>query len=193
MISYLPYKDLTKKGIPFSLYSSKTKFFRNEWNKLDPEIRRVYSCIRFRKKSFVKPIKNKIFIIYDRLEIELLTRLIVNFSHLIENKFRHNFPNTLNPLCSCSLEIERTAHFFLRCKNYANTCITLMKILYENNNFVTSWKPTESTRIILYDDGKFNYDINKRTFTATMQLIEENNRFDQSLIQHAKHSITGFI
>ena len=86
----------------------------NEWNKLDPEIRRIDSYVGFRKKllSFIIPMENKTFSIYDPLGNKLLNRLRVDFSHLNEHKFRHNFADTLNPLCSCSLETESTAHFF---------------------------------------------------------------------------------
>ena len=39
--------------------------------------------------------------------MKLLNRLRAGFTHLNEHKF-----NTLNPLCSCCLETEGTAHFF---------------------------------------------------------------------------------
>ena len=48
--------------------------------------------------------ENKTFSIYDPLGIKLLNRLRADFSHLNEHKFRHNFADILNPLCSCSLE-----------------------------------------------------------------------------------------
>ena len=49
----------------------------NEWNKLNPEIRRIDSYVGFRKKilSFIKPMENKTFSIYDPLGIKLLNRL----------------------------------------------------------------------------------------------------------------------
>ena len=31
------------------------------------------------------------------------------------HKFRHNFADTLNPLCSCTLETEVKEHYFLCC------------------------------------------------------------------------------
>ena len=37
-----------------------------------------------------------------------------------EHKFKHNFQDTLNPLCPCSLEAEDTYHFFMRCQNFSN-------------------------------------------------------------------------
>ena len=47
-----------------------------------------------------------------------------------------------------------------------------MNRLCNNSNSVTLLKPTELTRIILYGDGKFNYDINKRIFAATIKFIK---------------------
>ena len=48
----------------------------NEWNKLDPDIRKIDSCVGLRKKllSFIKPTENKTFSIYDPFGIKLLNR-----------------------------------------------------------------------------------------------------------------------
>ena len=62
--------------------------------------------------SFIKPTENKTFSSYDSPGIKLLNRLRVDFSHLNEHKFRHNFADALNPLCSCFLETESTTQFF---------------------------------------------------------------------------------
>ena len=63
-------------------------------------------------KAFVRPSENKIFDVQDQVSIKLLARLRLGLSHLREHKFRHNFEDTLNPLCSCSIEVEM--HFLLR-------------------------------------------------------------------------------
>ena len=85
--------------------------------------------------SFIKPTENKAFSIYNPSEIKLLNRLRVDFSHLNEHKFRHNFANTLDPFCSCSLETE-----------------TLMNELNNIHNSLISRKRNELHRIILYSD-----------------------------------------
>ena len=38
--------------------------------------------------------------------------IVMIIEYLRENKLRHNFQKTITPLCSCSLEIESTFHFF---------------------------------------------------------------------------------
>ena len=40
--------------------------------------------------------------IFDPKGLKLLTRLRLEFSHLNEHRFRHNFEECVNPLCSCS-------------------------------------------------------------------------------------------
>ena len=65
--------------------------------------------------------KIKVIIIIIILDI-----LHVSFSHLREHKFKHNFADTLNPLCACALETECTEHFFLLCHNYIWFRTTLM-------------------------------------------------------------------
>ena len=87
--------------------------------------------------------ENKTFSIYDPLGIKLLNRLRVDFSHPNEHNFRHNFADTLNPLCSCSLETES-------CRYYNNIRITLMNELNDIDNSITSRQPNELLRIILY-------------------------------------------
>ena len=110
--------------------------------------------------------ENKTFSIYDPLGIKLLNRLRVDFSHLNEHKFRHNLADTLNPLCSCSLETESTAHFFVRCQYYNNIRITLMNELNDIDNSITSRQPNKLLRIILYGDCKFKDDANKGILIA---------------------------
>ena len=40
-------------------------------------------------------------------------------SHLNKHKFRHNFNDIINPLCSCGKEPETTLHYLLPCDLYS--------------------------------------------------------------------------
>ena len=95
--------------------TSSLTFTISEWNKLDPDVRNVKTYLLFRKNllPFVRPIENSIYSIYDTLGIKLLHRLRLGFSHLREHKFTHNVADTMNPLCSCYLEIESTEYYTL--------------------------------------------------------------------------------
>ena len=84
-----------------------------EWNKLDTSICQAPSYSVFRKAllDFIWSTANSTFGTNYVSGLKLLTRLRVGFSHLREHKFKHNFQDTLNPLCPSSLEAEDTYHF----------------------------------------------------------------------------------
>ena len=73
---------------------------------------------------FIRPEANNIFNVYNAKGIKLLTRLRAGFSHLKEHKFRHNFVDTINPLCSCGNFAEPTTHFFLHCAHFLFSVLT---------------------------------------------------------------------
>ena len=63
--------------------------------------------------EFIKPFEKKTYHINNSVGIKWLTRIRLSFSHLHERKFRHNFKDELNRLCSFSIEPETTAQFFV--------------------------------------------------------------------------------
>ena len=110
--------------------SSFFPFCVKTWNKLGSELRNSASVSIFKKAllNFYRPKECSVFNIFDPVGLKLLTRLRVNLSHLREHKFRHNFLDTLNPLCCCSLEIESTNHYLLCCSFFT----TIRKTLLDN-------------------------------------------------------------
>ena len=50
----------------------------------------------------------------------------LDFSHLDEHRFRHNFQDCLNPLCSCSLETQEAKHNLLHCYHFSQHPIYLI-------------------------------------------------------------------
>ena len=87
---------LTNKAnvIPSRTKTFKKTFFPyciNEWNNLNAKVRNAKS-IKFFKKMIVTDNKeNSVFSAYDPYGVKLLTRLRLQFSHLNEHKFRHDF------------------------------------------------------------------------------------------------------
>ena len=67
-------------------------------------------------KTLMKVIRtkeNSVFEVSDIYGIKLLTRLRLNFSHLNEHKFRHNFNDTINPMYNCGAAAETTIDYLL--------------------------------------------------------------------------------
>ena len=91
-------------------------FIITEWNKSDSDFKNIDSKAMSCKKlltSIITSLENDRYGIYNLLGVKLLNRLRLGFSH----KFRHNFADTLNPLCSCSRKTEDTEHYFLHSQN----------------------------------------------------------------------------
>ena len=124
LLSYISYCDegvyRTRSANQKNLrqFSARTKIFEpfffsyciKEWNNLSEELRKIKSTVQFKTKilSFIRPKENSIFKIHDINGIKLLNRLRLHFSHLNEHKFRHNFRDATDPMCSCGLEPETT-------------------------------------------------------------------------------------
>ena len=103
-------------------------------------------CFRNSLLKIGRPVQNSIFKVFNPLGIKFLTRLRLGLSHLNEHKFKHNFQNCLNPLFSCSLEVESTIRFFLHChfldkfqQILPETVEKIVKdILHPNNNLLVN-------------------------------------------------------
>ena len=114
----------------------RTEYFANsffpytikKWKNLNLEICKSVSYEVFQNSllKLIRPSPNSLFNISDSLGIKLLTRFCLGLSHVREHKFIHNFQDTINPLCSCSLELELITYFFLRCQNFTDLRICLM-------------------------------------------------------------------
>ena len=144
----------------FNSISSRTEYFKNsffpcvigEWNKLNPEIRRSGSYNIFWKSilNFIRASASKVYNINDAIGIKLITRLRLGFSHLRKHKFKQNFRDTLNPLCSCSIEVQSTSHYFLRCHFFDALWATLMNTLRNIDSNHPTLKDENLTNILLY-------------------------------------------
>ena len=154
-----------------------------EWDKLGPEIRNAETYASFQKMllNFIRPIGNSCYKIYDPLGIKLLSRLRFGFSRLSKYKFRPNFADSLNPLCSCSLKSASTLHFFLHYQNYTTLGRALMNDLKNINDAIMYLNENDPLHIVSYGNMNFDNNMNISILTATIKLIKDYERFDQPL------------
>ena len=131
--------------------------------------------------TFIRPLGNDTYGIYDPFGIRLLNRLRLGFSHLREHNFKHNFTDTLNPLCSCSLETEDTEHYFLRCQNNLSFRTTLRNDLNNINTTIASFNSNDLLRVILYGDESFNKETNCKILTTSIKFIKDKKHFEKCL------------
>ena len=132
--------------------------------------------------KFIRTIPNSVFNVVDVYGIKLLTRLRVGLSHLREHKFRHNFQDTINPLCSCSLEVESTSHFFLRCQNFITPRTNLMNELRKLDSNILNLDEISLTKLLLYGDSKYENNANKKILLASMNFTPSTKQLEGQLM-----------
>ena len=81
------------------------------------------SEIRNTLLTFISPVQIIHLININNYEMsmihkELLAGLRSGFSNVCQGKFRNGFRDILNPFCPCSIQVETTTHYFLRCHFY---------------------------------------------------------------------------
>ena len=152
----------------------------NEWNKIDLEIPNSASLKIFKKHllNFVRPNSNNLININSLLVSKPLTRLRIGFSHLKEHKFKHNFQDSVDPLCSCGNDIESTVHFFLHCPNFTTERQTLLSKLKSINASIMAENENSVVRTLLFGRPGFNYSTNKEINNATISSNLTTERFN---------------
>ena len=157
----------------------------NEWFKLDDSIRNSESIQIFKSKllSLIRLVQSNIYSIFDEKGLKLLTRLRLGLSNLNEHKFRHNFQDCLNPLCSCSLEIDNTSHYLLHCHHFSNRRIDLMNNVNSIIPNFESMNDNMKKDTLLYGDSRFDENKNKIILEATINYLTNSERFSQSILK----------
>ena len=165
----------------------KNSFFPNhinEWNKPDEKIKGATSFSLF-KASLLKmscPHANSTYRIHNPVGIRLHTRLRLVLSHLNEHKFRHNFADCVNPLCSCSIEPETTLHFFLHCCNFLNIRRKLFDKIKLLDETLLQLNDESLLTVLLFGSKIYNEQVNVQILNASFDYITDSDRFTGTLI-----------
>ena len=154
-----------------------------EWNRLDIDIRKSDSISIFKKRilSFIRPLPNKVSNSHNPQGLKLLTRLRLGLSHLRYHKFKHNFLDTINPLCSCGCNIKTSLHFLLYCQNFMECRKTLLSKISEINSELITWNDLALIETLLFGDNLFSQYDNSRILDNAIAFIVTSKIFDDPL------------
>ena len=155
----------TPKSEDITIFQSRTETFKFsffpwsfvEWNKLELKTRN--SCYLVFRNYLIRRIQllaAPVYNIHNPLRLKLLTRLRFGLSQINEHRFSHNLKNCLNPLDTCSLEVEATADFFLYCHHFNAIRIKLNDILKAIDKDIMKLSDSFLTKVIFYGDSKYN-------------------------------------
>ena len=149
-----------------------------EWLKLGDEIRSIESSKQFNKTilDFIRSKENSIYAIHDISGLKLLTRLRLNFSHLNERKLRHNFKDTINPMCSCGFEPESTDHYLLRCKLYTD-----LRLDYTIRQSLKNFSEDQLVNVWLFGSENFTLDTSANIVRHTIEFLKAIECFNSLL------------
>ena len=129
-----------------------------------------------------RSIQNSIFQTHDPLGIKFLTRLRLGLSHLNEHKFRHNFQDCLNSLCSSSLKVDSTTHFFLHCHHFNQFRQTLLNSVKKIVNDISFLTDDAFVNLLLHGSQTYNFEENRKIIKASIKYILSTERFSDPLM-----------
>ena len=150
---------------------------------LDPTIIISKSLEVFKSKSlaFIQPVQRSIYSVFSPQGLKFLTRLRLGMSHLKKQRFRQRLNNCINPLCSCSLEVENTLHFFLHCLNYSTFRTGLMNKVNQMDENFSHLCDDSKISLLLHSDLRFDCKKNNFVLSASINYILKTERFSSSV------------
>ena len=172
------YSTRNQSKLELSQFFTRTKSFINsffrycikDWNKLDTEIKNLPSLSTFKKALlvFCKTEENLLFNVHNPIVVKYLSRLILNFSHLNEHKFHHNFSDTVTTLCFCNTETETTSHYLLHHHLFSEQRTKLLENLKNLDNTLLNHCDDELLQIFVYGSHKFSSSINNKILSQLL-------------------------
>ena len=159
--------------------------FLRDWFNLDDNIGNSESISVFKNRLllFIRPVQNSVFNIFDLKGLKPFIWLRLGFSRLNKHRFRHNFENCVNPLCSCSLEADDTLHYLLHCHHFNQHRLDLMNSVKSVLDNFKSLSDNTKKEILLYGDSRLDNNKNKFILEATLNNIKTSERFSGSLFE----------
>ena len=132
--------------------------------------------------KFIRPWPIIVFNCHNCKGVKYLITLPFVLSHVREHKFKHNFQDTLNPFCSCGLNVETNRHFFLYCLLFTNQRYTFLSAVNDIDSSLKNANDSILTHILLFDKSSLDISANTLIRNATMDYyIKSKNIFEESL------------
>ena len=150
---------------------------------LSEELRNLNSINTFKTSilNFVRQRENSVFETHDNKGVKLLTCLRLDFSHLNEHKFRHNFNDITNPMCSCGKKLETTLYYLLHCDLYSIYWLEFLNGICALNESLKNSSEEKLLKILLYGAEDFTSQMNSEILKCTIKFIKKTDRFSGPL------------
>ena len=132
--------------------------------------------------DFIRPKANSVFNCNSSKGQKFVTKLPLGLSQLREHKFKHSVQESINPLYSCSLDVESTIHYFLHCPLF-----TIERHILLNTISQTDYKLLDSNESILiqhllFGDPSKDRETNTEILNETVNYVLKAKRFDERIL-----------
>ena len=128
----------------------------------------------FKKRfiSFLTLLLNKVPNLHNPQGLKLLRSLRLSLSHLCDQNFKHNFLDTIIPLCILGSDIEgNSLFFFVYNSNVLEERTTLLSKISEINGDILTCTDYKIVENLLFGKTFFNLLENSRILNATIIFI----------------------
>ena len=98
----------------------------------------------------------------------------LNFSHLNENKFWHNFKDTIIPMCSSDFDPETKYHYLLRCK--LDLRLDFLSDIRTINQSVKNFSEEQLVNVLLFGSENFTLDTNRSILRRKTEFLKATER-----------------
>ena len=145
---------------------------------------RRLNWFKYSKKILIKIIrtkKNSVFGVSDIYGVKLPTRFRLNSSPLNEHMFRHNFNDTINPICNCGAATETTIDYILRRRLYSFQRAELLDGVYKLDSTLPNSLEDQLLTVLWYGSEKYALNVNKEIIRLTISFLKASERFVQPL------------
>ena len=100
---------------------------------------------------------------------------------IIQLASNHNFQNCINPLCTCSLKVESTVHFFLHCPHYHNVQAKRLNSIEAIDTNLFKLSEEQLTKVLVYGFLYLYQNQNRNNLNSLIEYKVELKRFESSV------------
>ena len=123
-----------------------------------------------------------IFNCHNPKTLKFITQLRPALSHLRYHKFKHNFQDSLSPLCNFGLNAESTSHYLLHCPLFTDERKTFLSNIKSINHKLLEQSDSTQAQTFLFGDLASSVETNALILNATMQYVLSTKRFEEALL-----------
>ena len=109
---------------------------------------------------------------------KLLTKLRLGLNHLRDQKFKHIFQDSLNPICNCGTDVETTTHYLLHCPLFSDERLILINNIWNIGSSILNLNDSRFSDVLLFGNSSFKNSKNTFIINTKIEYNVSSKRFE---------------